>query len=26
MVGVSSTVYALSGFTAGDTPVTIADA
>jgi len=26
MVGVSATVYALSGFTAGDTPVTIADA
>ena len=26
MVGVSATVYALSGFTAGDTPVTFADA
>ena len=26
MVGVSATVYALSGFTAGDTPVTIANA
>ena len=26
LVGVSSTVYAISGFTAGDTPVTFADA
>jgi hypothetical protein len=26
MVGVSATVYALSGFAAGDTPTTIADA